>query len=240
MIKTYEQMWTDTLDVNEQILNLFTQKVNNDFTLTAHRNYIEQNNYGFGDRAFHYIWKILIEEMPKVFNYLEIGVYMGQVLTLVQVLSREAGKKCMSVIVSPFSSAGDCYSSYPSLDYLQAVKNLYTLWCLDFSRVEVIHGLSTADSSKVRVLAHTYDLIYIDGSHAYADVVSDIALAKKCLKSKGYLVMDDASYFLNMPDNCFKGHPESSQAVRDCLESDKNYKHVFACGHNRLWRKNNG
>jgi hypothetical protein len=57
------------------------------------------------------------------------------------------------------------------------------------------------------------------------------------LKIGGILVMDDASLYLESPAGMFKGHPDVGAAIRDRLDTNLAMKHLFAVGHNRVWRK---
>jgi hypothetical protein len=53
------------------------------------------------------------------------------------------------------------------------------------------------------------------------------------------MIMDDASSLLNLGPNHkgFPGHSDVGLAIRDHIESKDMYKHLFACGHNRVWKK---
>ncbi len=53
--------------------------------------------------------------------------------------------------------------------------------------------------------------------------------------------MDDASSLLSLSKNHpgFPGHEDVALAIRDDLDKRSNYKHLFACGHNRVWKKLN-
>jgi hypothetical protein len=50
--------------------------------------------------------------------------------------------------------------------------------------------------------------------------------------------MDDASLFLEKPYGQFLGHKDVCQAIKDTIDDSLfNLKHIFAVGHNRVWRK---
>ena len=81
-------------------------------------------------------------------------------------------------------------------------------------------------------------MIYIDGSHDYEDVVSDIELAHKCLKRQGLLILDDASSRINLgPSPEFDGHEDVARAIDDILINNNQYQHLIALGHNRVFKK---
>ncbi len=82
-----------------------------------------------------------------------------------------------------------------------------------------------------------YDILFIDGCHDYPVVVQDIQNYLPMLKNGGLLVMDDASLYIEKPFGQFHGHPDVGQAIKDKLDGRTDVKHLFAVGHNRVWRK---
>jgi hypothetical protein len=68
-----------------------------------------------------------------------------------------------------------------------------------------------------------YDLIYIDGSHFYKDVLNDCINSFKILKLNGYLILDDYFwvFYKNINDN-------PASAINFFL---KNYKSKFKIIH---------
>ncbi len=79
--------YTDSVGVHDAIYQSFEAGVQADPQLRAHRDFVEANDHGYGDRAFHYMWKLLVEQMPESFRFLEVGVYKGQTLSLIRMLS---------------------------------------------------------------------------------------------------------------------------------------------------------
>jgi predicted O-methyltransferase YrrM len=58
-------------------------------------------------------------------------------------------------------------------------------------RVQLLRGYSTMELPKLVEQKQTFDLIFIDGSHHYDDVIADSNSAWACLEPGGYLVWDD-------------------------------------------------
>ena len=108
-------------------------------------------------------------------------------------------------------------------------------------RSQIIKGLSTDPLIKkqIRKIA-PFDIVYIDGGHDYASVVSDIKLAKEICKNNGFIVTDDASYWKDFGslDFLFCGHKSVSKAVKNFLEQDQQYTEEYCVGHLRAFRKN--
>ena len=141
--------------------------------------------------------------------------------------------------MTPLNSIGDKYSNYVNDDYRNSISFLFSLLNLNENNTNIIKGLSTNEEVKQELLnMEKFDIIYIDGGHDYETVVSDIELCDKILKTNGLLIMDDASSFLNFSNHPgFLGHKDVGLAIKDSLDNNDNYKHLFACGHNRVWRK---
>ena len=82
-----------------------------------------------------------------------------------------------------------------------------------------------------------YDIIFIDGCHDYEVVCTDIKNYSEMIKLNGYLVLDDASSLLPNSHGIFLGHYDVGKAIIDVLEKDSRFVHLYAVGHNRVWKK---
>ncbi len=74
--------------------------------LKAHRDQVEANKLGFGDRAFHYQWFLLLQYLHglhagRPLQALEIGVYKGQVISLWGLISEKLAIPLQVTAVSP-------------------------------------------------------------------------------------------------------------------------------------------
>lgn len=232
MIQDIAATYENTVEWHDALYNEFTEKVNTDTILSAHKAYGDHSIYG--DRPFHQLWNLLVQEMPKSFKFLEIGVFKGQILSLIGMLAAQYNKNAVVVGISPFDGAGDKYSIYPSLPYRDIVMNT----CTHFG---VTPTLITGRSSSLSCVGQVqdygaFDLIYIDGSHDYDDVIFDILTYGPLVSSGGYLVMDDSSTDRNM--SAWNGHEEVGKAVQKYLDvPDSGFTHKFALGHIRLFQR---
>jgi hypothetical protein len=213
----------------------------NDSILLNHRTYIEENNLGYGEKPFHVIWREIINSQPKKFKFLEIGVYKGQVLSLVKLLSDLKNKECEFYGVTPLSNVGDKYSKkYDSVDYALTIESLFKKFNLEFDlNTNIINGSSVEEDvkNKIKQLG-IFDVVYIDGCHDYDCVVSDILLIKEITKNGSYIIMDDASCY--KPINrigAHLGHSDVCDAIKDYIENDNCFEEVICVGHNRVFRK---
>ena len=194
---------------------------------------------GFGELAFCWQWQLLVDAMKSGFKFLEIGVYKGRTLGVVQLIANQTGKTCDIFGLTPLSNIGDKYSRYSDEPYGPAISgNLVKMGLTEPIDIQIIEGLSTDSAAITRAQAQgPYDMIYIDGGHDYEVVCHDIATFVPLLKSGGYLIMDDASLQLENPFGQFLGHPDVCNAIKDKIDGRSDLTHLFAVGHNRCWRK---
>ena len=230
----------DNMSLDEVYIDFYNQ-YNADPLLVNHRSFIEAHGLGYGNRPFHAMWRELVKLMPDNFNFLEIGVYKGQVLSLIKLLSDNQEKDVRYIGVTPLDKSGDKFSEYDSADYVHAISNLFRHFNLDFSiEKNIIRGLSTDESVKDKVIDNgPFDLIYIDGSHDYDCVVSDINLMYEISKKGSIIVFDDSSCFADMNIDLvkFKGHIDVCNAVRDHIENNEQYVELLCVGHNRVFKR---
>lgn len=234
--------WKDEPDVHREIFTEFFNLVNQDEELKSHRDFVETYQYGYGDRPFHWMWNLVVKSLPQDFKFLEIGVFQGQVISLVSLLNRRYGKDGQVFGLTPLDAVDDAFSKHPKIDYEKRIMTLYSQFGLDAGDLTIIQGLST-DENAVKIASdeQPYDCVYIDGGHDYETVVSDITTFGEMVKPGGLLVMDDSANFLSIPDGLirmnWKGLLDVSTAVKDYLETDVRFEHIFSCGHNRIWRR---
>jgi hypothetical protein len=237
--KYWCEHWKNDGPLNDALYVYFLKRSLEIPHLQQHIAYIYNNDWGYGEMAFRYMWWLLFNQMPQDFNFLEIGIFKGSTLSLAQLCAKQLNKNGFIYGIGPLSTNGDQYGNYPDLNYRWYVEKIHA--DLNVPMSSLIKGLSTDPAIKQQILEvgeGKFDMVYIDGSHDYADVISDIELADKLLKAGGYMVLDDASSRLNIGVEAkFKGHDDVAKAIEDDLENRKNYIHLFACGHNRIFKK---
>ena len=218
------EIWEDRKEVHKYINESFTTAVNNEPKLKQYRDWIESNIFGFGERSFLWMWKLLVK--PK-WNFLEIGVFRGQILGLVQILGVPA-KNITGI--TPLDSTGDHWES----DYAADIKKLHETFNL--KQPNIIKGLSTDPEVIEQASKQTYDCVYIDGGHAYEVARHDIFIYSSFVKVGGYLVIDDSANKFKLPEGYFRGIEPVSRAVDELLPNEY-YKELFNVMHNRVFQR---
>jgi hypothetical protein len=193
---------------------------------------------GYGELAFSWNWKLLVDNLRDSFKFLEIGVYKGRVLSQVAYLAKRAGKQVTTYGVTPLSTAGDKYSVYQTSNFLTDIWNNYLMAGGSITDLRIIEGYSQKPAVVEKVAADApYDIVFIDGSHDYDDVVADLRNYSAMVKAGGYLVMDDASLYVPGAYGRFLGHPDVSRAATEVMDKMEGFVHLYAIGHDRVWRK---
>lgn len=204
-------------------------------SIQAHRSYFRQNRRGFGEDAFHVMWYGLLQ-VCRPASFLEIGVYRGQVISLISVLAKLLGLDCLVCGVSPFTSAGDTVSKYlPSVDYWQ--DTLANFSTLGLPWPKLIKGMSDASSVIKEFSARSWDLIYIDGNHEYEIAKKDFLNCSKILSPGGHIVLDDSALYTPYRPPLFAtaGHPGPSRLAMEL--PSLGFREVLCVGHNRVFQR---
>jgi hypothetical protein len=247
-IETVIETYVDHPEMHRLIWNTFTNNVNNALNLKAHRDYVEQNQHGYGDRPYHWLWQLLVQAAPDNFKFLEIGVFQGQTISLVRLIADTLRKPCQVHAVTPLNTTGDIYATHPEMDYLERIKKIHR----DFNLASPILYKGYSFDPRIQHIVREngpFDVVYIDGCHDYLVVVDDIDKYAPMTKPGGYLVIDDAGNDLKLPTGMipldFFGLEEVTRAVREKLDARHSqsahalgFKHVFSVGHNRVFRRN--
>jgi hypothetical protein len=227
--------WRDDRETHQQINESFIELVNADPELKAFRDFVEGNNdtpvkiFGFGERSFLWLWKLLVDEMPDGFKFLEIGVFRGQILALVRLLAQRSHKLATINGITPLDSTGGHWES----NYEADINLLHDTFHLTYP--DILKGLST-DEGIVKISKDAYDIIYIDGGHEYEVAKADIINYSPFVKVGGYLVIDDCANKYDLPYGYFRGIESVSRAVDEHLPNE-NFKEIFSVVHNRVFQR---
>lgn len=231
--------WVDSEEYAQAIRDRFTGYVDVDYELLAHRLYIEKRAYGMGERCFHWLWKLIVDEMPREFSFLEVGVYKGQVLSLIRLLANRTGRDATIAgvtMLSKFAGITGKFTEYPDEDYLGYITDLHDHF--EQPQPHLVVGDSTDPRIQERAATKgPYDIVYVDGCHEYDYVCKDLQFYPKLLRLGGLLVVDDSANYLKQPWGFFQGIADVSKAVRTVIETDPQWKHLLAVVHNRVWRR---
>lgn len=201
--------------------------------LREHRSYFSSRRRGFGEDAFHAMWWLLLREYrPRL--ALEIGVYRGQVTSLIGLIAKLCAFDCEVHGISPFSPAADAVSKYlKSVDYLE--DTLASNRRFGLPEPQFLKALSTDEIAVQRIRSTAWNVIYIDGNHDYEVALADYKVCRDSLAPNGLLVMDDSSLYTDYHPAkfSFAGHPGPSRVVKELAISELRF--LGGVGHNNVF-----
>jgi cephalosporin hydroxylase len=203
--------------------------------LREHRTYFTSEHRGFGEDAFHAMWWLLLREY-RPHDCLEIGVYRGQVTSLIGLIAKMCGFECEMHGISPFAPLGDTVSTYlKNIDYLE--DTLASNRRFGLSDPQLLKALSTDAVATEYVRSKAWNLIYIDGNHDYDVVLADYKLCRDALAPGGLLVMDDSSLYTDYKPAkfSFAGHPGPSRVMKELALSELHW--LGGVSHNNVFIK---
>lgn len=253
------QSYVCTAEHNDRLFHEFTAATWADPLLAPHRRHIEDNKLGFGDAAFHTMWKLLLEESARRFGTvrcLEIGVFKGQVISLWALLARALSLDVHISALSPLAGQPSSRSRlvhalryrldrryrervvngdfYDDSDYAATVRGLFTHFGLDFDRVELHRAYSTDPAALERLTDATFHIVYVDGDHTYEGSLHDFKTFGPKVMPGGWLIADDAG--ARLPGTAFwKGHEAVSRAAE--VLPALGFKNVLNISHNRIFER---
>lgn len=233
--------YEDTAENHDERVKRFTALVNTNSILKDHRDFVEAHWYGFGERCFHWLWKLLVDEMPQAFSFLEVGVYCGQVLSLVPYLAKLQVKTCKAAgvtMLNSFSGVKGEFPLFPETDYRHHIDHILQ----EFGVPATLYvGDSTSETIHEQIQGVApFDIVYIDGCHEYEYVKSDLEFYSRLVKPGSYLVIDDASCYLKIPWGMFSGIEPVSRATEEIIiQHPETWQECLALMHLRLFLRRN-
>ena len=227
-ITDLKNSWRDEPDYHKQIHESFIENVNADEELKKHRDFVEQNAFGFGERSFWWLWKLLCKELPEDASMLEIGVFRGATLSVWKLLK----PKGRIFGVTPMDSSDGHWES----DYKADIARMHDEFNLPQPRI--FHGRSDNPKLMSAVTTFLYDCVYIDGDHSYEGALHDLVTYAPLVRKGSYLIIDDACCDMKMPWGFFQGIETVTNATLDYMKDNSaNWDFVTNVVHLRVYRR---
>lgn len=204
--------------------------------LRNHRTFFETGGRGFGESSFHVMWFLLFREFAPE-NFLEIGVFRGQTLSLAALLARQLSFPCFTQGISPFSHAGDAVSKYRrDVDYYQDTVQNFAHFLLPAPAL--LKAYSTDEAAAQLIASRDWSCIYIDGNHDYEIARQDWELCSAHLRPGGLIVLDDSGLttsYVPHANLATGGHPGPSRLAQEIDRT--RFREILQVGHNRVFQK---
>lgn len=225
--------WEDSEIFHKTIHEAFISNVESVEWINAHRDWVQTNIFGFGEKSFHWLWKLIVDEMPSEFSFLEVGVFRAQILSLIKMLASAEGKKVERYGVTPLDNSGGMWES----DYENDIKHIH-----DTFFIPKDYQLYVGSSTNVNVIEQAYrtspyNIVYIDGSHERVDVDSDLKYYAPMVKKGGYLAIDDACCDMKMPWGYFQGIKDVCDSTLEFMDGNDNWEFIANVMHLRLYKR---
>lgn len=257
--QTWVAAYQNTAEHNDALHAALTEATWKDAVLAEHRRHVEAHQLGFGDPAFHAMWRGLMLAAAMRFGRvraLEIGVFKGQVISLWALLAKTLALPIQIAAISPLAGSVaprpgfwsalryrvdrrfrehiDNGNFYADDDYEAAIRGLFERFGLDFSAVALHRGYSTDPLLRARLGEERFEVVYVDGDHSYEGARQDFLTYGPKVVPGGWLIADDAS--CDLPGSRFwKGHPAVSRAVT--VLPELGFRNVLNVGHNRIYQR---
>ena len=220
-----------------ECLRYFHQRLPSE--IKAHRAHFQNargDHRSFGEHPFHVMWYLLVKEF-KPQNFIEIGVFRGQTISLVALCARLESIPCQVYGTSPFEPAGDAARFYRAdLDYYADTLAHFDQFGLP--RPALVRAYSNQPAALDLIGSRLWDLMYIDGGHEYEVVRGDWAVCSRQIKPRGLIIMDDAALNTAFAPPTFvgsRGLPGPSQ-VTDEIDRAQ-FREILQVGHNRVFQR---
>jgi SAM-dependent methyltransferase len=181
------------------------------------------------------MWHLLFREFQPA-DFLEIGVFRGQTISLAALLSRMNGRPCEVFGISPFSPAGDSVSRYrQNIDYYQDTVANFDHFSLPHPNR--VRAFSTDEAALALIRGRPWEMVYIDGNHDYEVARQDWEACARSVKPGGIIMLDDAGLTTSFqpPEFATKGHPGPSRVAQEIDRT--RFREILHVGHNRVFQK---
>lgn len=233
-LETLKAEYQNTPEYHVHINDLFTQLVNQDNQLRPHRDWVQGNVFGFGEKSFWWLWKTLLAELPGNAKAIEIGVFKGATISLWQMLRPDL----LVYGVSPMNGDGTGWTEDDYWAHLNRIYNTFNKG-LDPVMLPIIFEGYSEDAEIIRRATREYDLCYVDGGHSYETALSDLNNYGAMVKSGGYLAIDDCMCDAAFPPSgYFTGIAEVTKAKQDYMaENGEKWDFVFSVVHLAIYRR---
>lgn len=183
------------------------------------KTYIHKNKeFCFNNDFFSENIKTTMNLLVKMFsnttnNILEIGSHEGRSATfMLQHLCNSENSSFLSI--DPYNKLD---TTCCVTDETKELFGINIKLCDNFEKFEQINDYSGKILPKLLIDKKSFNIIYVDGSHTYNDVATDLLYSHKLLRKNGVIIVDDVGF----PG--INGYTDIKKACNEFLEKYTNY-----------------
>lgn len=226
-LKQLKKDWVDTPEYHSSVTSGMVELVNKNDKLKAHRDYVQEKVWGFGERAFWGAWSLILDTVPSKCTLLEIGVFRGATLSVWKLLKPYA--KIYGI--TPLDTTGGYWES----DYAKDIAKIHN----DFNQPlpPIYYGRSDNERLIKDATERDYDVVYVDGDHSYEGCMHDLKTYSPFVKKGGYLVIDDSCSDMKMEWGVFQGHQDVTRATLDFMKNTTEWEFITNVVHLRIYQR---
>lgn len=165
--------------------------------------------------------KLFQAHLLPIYNYMEIGVWKGELIEALFNASSNRNK-CSYVLIDPWKVSDTHINAWYSSSVVtqKELDEIYQDVCDKFKSYKNIQIFRNRATDKTftwhyDIYSISFDLIYIDGEHTYSAVSSDLLFAIDWISTDGCIICDDYR-----TDKWW--NEEVINAVKDFVHDNKN------------------
>ncbi len=221
--------WRDDPQYHKHVHETLSALVRLDEQLNEHRQWVRSNIYGFGEDSFHWVWKLILADLPPNPALIECGVFKGQILSLWKMIREDA--KVFGI--TPLDESGGVWVD----DYAKSLEIIHEKFNVPMPHI--FKGRTDNEQVMKAATSLLYNVLFVDGDHSFDGCMHDLVTYAPCIKSGGWLVLDDAANRTNQPFGYFCGIDTVSAALAEWENTEiaKDFEWQFNVVHMMVYKR---
>lgn len=179
------------------------------------------------------LYKLVVDSAPENAVFVEIGTWRGKSTSCMGQLIKSSNKNIKFHAVDTFEGSNENYHQYSIEQLKEAGTTLFDDYEKNLKMCGVYDIVNTIKSSSVEASKHfeneSIDFVFIDASHEYEDVLSDVSSWYPKVKPGGLICGDDYAPWWQFVMNAVNDYFEGKQLF--FLNGNLNLNYSQECWH---------